>query len=259
MNHPTSLRTQSDQEDTPGIIFSRELGGVAGYAVGVLHMASPFAFVPGNIQNATTMPFPVAYECVQSVTLQEVLSGHPKVEEGLVIAAQRLEGRGVRAIVGACGSFANCQQALTSAVSVPVFASVLVQVPWLLHCMSARRRLGIVFADRKSFTHKLQEQCGIRDLDRLAITDCIELPPFRALLDRPYAIAHEALMESVTAHVRSFARLYPDLGAVMLQCSELAPYASAIQAAVGVPVIDVNTLVAWAHSISVRVPYTGHL
>src|SRR5450755_2193411 len=134
-----SIDALSSGNDEIGVFHSCELGGVAGYAVGVLHMASPFAFVPGNIQNATTMPFPVAYECVQSVTLQEVLSGHPKVEEGLVIAAQRLEGRGVRAIVGACGSFANCQQALTSAVSVPVFASVLVQVPWLLYCMSARR------------------------------------------------------------------------------------------------------------------------
>jgi Asp/Glu/hydantoin racemase len=254
----TSTRDRLDQDEA-GVIFSRDFGGVAGYAVGVLHMASPFAFVPGNIQNATTMPFPVAYECVPSVTLQEVLSGHPKVEEGLVLAAQRLEGRGVRSIVGACGSFANFQRALTNAVSVPVFASVLVQVPWLLNCMSARRRLGIVFADRKSFTRGLQDQCGICDMGRLAITDCIDLAPFRALIDRPYAIAHEALMAAVTAHISSFARMHSDLGAVMLQCSELAPYAAAIQAAVGVPVIDVNTLVEWAHSISVRVPYTGYL
>jgi Asp/Glu/hydantoin racemase len=243
----------------PGVVRSRELGGVAGYAVGVLHVASPFAFVPGNIQNATTLPFPLAYECVPDVSLQEVLSGDPKVEAGLVAAAGRLERRGVRVIVGACGSFANFQRTLASAVTVPVCASVLTLVPWLLTCLPARQRLGIVFADRRAFTERTREQCGIADATRLAITDCMGLAPFRALIEDPYVVAHAALEAAVSAHVLEFVRANPDVGAVVLQCSELPPYAAAIQGRIGLPVVDINTLVAWAQSVAVRTPYGGYL
>jgi hypothetical protein len=241
------------------VIRSRELGGVAGYAVGILHIASPFAFVPGNIQNATTMPFPVAYECVPGVSLLDLLSGHPRIEEGLVAAALRLEARGVRAIVGACGSFANFQRALNRAASVPVCASVLVQVPWILSCLPAQKRLGIVFADRTSFTAHVQQQCGIYDLERLAITDCMELAPFRALIEHPYTVEHDALEAAVTEHVLAFVGSHPDIGALMLQCSELPPYAAAIQAVTGRPIIDVNSVVTWFQSITIRRPYQGYL
>jgi hypothetical protein len=245
--------------DDISILHSRELGGVAGYAVGVLHVASPFAFVPGNIQNATTLPFTIAYECVSDVTLTDVLSGQSKVEQGLVAAARRLEARGVRAIVGACGSFANFQRTLQNAVNVSVCASVLVQVPWLLSCLPSHKRLGIIFADRRSFTPGMQEQCAIHTLERLEITDCMELAPFRALLERPYEVAHAALGSAITQHVRSFVRQHPDIGMLMLQCSELPPYAAAIQRATSLPVVDVNTLVSWAYSVSVRHAYSGHL
>lgn len=238
-----------------GVIYSRELGGIAGYDVGVLHMASPFTFAPGNIQNATTMPFPIAYECVRDITLKELLSGDAKVEAGLVLAAQRLESRGVRFIVGACGSFANFQRALAEAVSVPVCASILVQVPWLLSCLPHDRHIGIVFADRTSFTPEMQEQCGIRGLERIRLTDCMKVDPFRALIDRPYTLEHEALKKAVSAHVATFVDQHPQIAMVVLQCNELSPYASHIQAAIGLPVVDVNALIGWAHSVAIRVTY----
>lgn len=244
-----------NRTDEAAIIRSRELGGVAGYDVGVLHMASPFAFARGNIQNARTMPFPIAYECVHDVTLKELLSGDVKVKNGLVSAARRLEARGVRVIVGACGSFANFQRALTQAVSVPICASILVQVPWLLSLIPEDRQVGIVFADRDSFTRDMQQQCGIRDLDRIQITDCMHLDPFRALIDRPYTLEHEALKNVVTAHVATFLEERPQIAFVVLQCNELSPYASHIQAAIGRPVVDVNALIGWAHSIAARDAY----
>lgn len=45
--------SSSSSFDASEAIESRDMGGLAGYAVGVLYMATPFAFVPGNIQNAT--------------------------------------------------------------------------------------------------------------------------------------------------------------------------------------------------------------
>ena len=241
------------------IVRSRELGGVAGYAIGVLHVASPFAFVPGNIQNATTLPFAAAYECVPGISLGQVLSGAPAVEVGIVAAAQRLETRGVRAIVGACGSFANFQQALTNKCLVPVFSSVLTQVPWLIGSLPRSQRLAIVFADKNSFTDRVRQQCSIDDVDRLVITDCIGLPPFRALIEEPYFIENQALEDALIQHLQALVDSNPDIGMIMLQCSELPPYAAAIQMRVGRPIVDVVTLANWLFSTVVRTPYRGYL
>ncbi|HEX3945306.1 MAG TPA: hypothetical protein VHW69_14575 [Rhizomicrobium sp.] len=241
------------------VIEAADVGGVAGFAIGVLCVATPFVFVPGNIQNATTLGFPVAYECAIGVSIAELLGGDKKVETALLSAATRLERRGVRAIVGACGSFANFQTALNAAVSVPVFSSVLTQIPWLLRTLPHGKRLAILFADRRSFTAHVQAECGINDLSRLVIADCMPLAPFRALVEQPYRILHQELSVAVAEHAADLVRTHPDIGLLVLQCSELSPYAHAIQSAARRPVVDVVGLARWIYSTVVRPPITGYL
>lgn len=242
----------------PIVIRGADVGGVAGLALGVLHVAAPFVFVPGNIQNATTLRFPVAYECAQGVDIAELLSGHPKVETALIAAAKRLEQRGARAIVGACGSFANFQSALTAAVSIPVFSSVLTQIPWLLQGLPKAQRLAVIFADQHSFTARVRKECGILDDKRLVIVDCMSISAFRALVEEPYQIRDGELRQAVTDLARQLLTVHPDIGMFMLQCSELPPYAAAIQAATGRPVVDVVTLANWTFSTVIRQSYAGY-
>jgi Asp/Glu/hydantoin racemase len=225
----------------------------------VLHIDSPFVFVPGNLQNATTLRFPVAYECVEGLTPQEVLTGSVKLESALVVSARRLEAKGVRAVVGACGSFANCQAALTRALSIPVFSSVLTQVPWLLASLPHAGRLAIVFADKRSFTDRVRAECGITDTRRLVITDCMGLEPFTAMLRHPYTLEHRKLEAALVEQVAQLVEADPQISMIMLQCSELPPYAAALQKVVDRPIVDVVTLTEWAFAVSVRSPYRGYL
>ncbi|MGH8137881.1 MAG: aspartate/glutamate racemase family protein [Steroidobacteraceae bacterium] len=245
--------------DESEVIESRDMGGLAGYAVGVLYMATPFAFVPGNIQNVTTLPFPVAYERVDGISIPELLEGHPRMLEALLPAQGRLERRGVRIIIGACGSFANFQQELAHAASVPVFSSILTQIPWLLSALPRAQRIAVVFADSRSFTPRIQEQCRIQDASRLVVADCMALEPFRAMLEHPYRLAHRQLEAAVASHLRELVKADPQIGLIMLQCSELPPYAAAIQRATGRPVVDVVNLALWAQSAARRHTYSGHL
>jgi glutamate racemase len=246
-----------DPEQT--LIEAKDVGGIAGFAIGVLYVATPFVFVPGNIQNATTLGFPVAYECADGVSIAELLSGDKKVETALLSAAARLEKRGVQAIVGACGSFANFQSALSATVSVPVFSSVLTQIPWLLRALPRAQRLAVMFADRRSFTARVQAECCVDDLSRLVVTDCMSLAPFRALIEQPYRIFHQELRIAVAEHAADLVRTHPDIGSLVLQCSELSPYASAIQLAARRPVVDVVGLARWVYSTVVRQPTLGYL
>ena len=47
------------------------------------------------------------------------------------------------------------------------------------------------------------------------------------------------------------------MGAVLLECSDLPPYAHAIQREIGLPVFDFVTMISYVHSSVVRRPYDG--
>jgi hypothetical protein len=51
----------------------------------------------------------------------------------------------------------------------------------------------------------------------------------------------------------------PHIGAVLLECSLLPPYAAAIQAEIGLPVFDFTHLVTLVHSACARTNFSGML
>jgi Asp/Glu/hydantoin racemase len=40
----------------------------------------------------------------------------------------------------------------------------------------------------------------------------------------------------------------PDIGAIVLECTNMPPYAAALQAAVGLPVYDIYSMITWFHA-----------
>ncbi len=51
----------------------------------------------------------------------------------------------------------------------------------------------------------------------------------------------------------------PDLGAVLLECSDLPPYAAAVQEVVDLPVFDFITMIDHVHSAIRRKRYQGYM
>ena len=51
----------------------------------------------------------------------------------------------------------------------------------------------------------------------------------------------------------------PDIAAIVLECSDLPPYAAAVQAAVNRPVFDFITMIQYVHSTLVRRPFQGFM
>jgi hypothetical protein len=50
---------------------------------------------------------------------------------------------------------------------------------------------------------------------------------------------------------------HPDIGALLLECSELPTYAAAVQRATGVPVFDFSSMVEFFVSGLKRTPFSG--
>ena len=52
---------------------------------------------------------------------------------------------------------------------------------------------------------------------------------------------------------------HPEVDSILLECSDLPPYAAAIQRATGLPVFDFITLAKWVESVVVQRSYYGML
>jgi hypothetical protein len=230
-------------------------GPIAGFDVGILCLNTIHPLVRGNVQHAGSFNFPVLYDIVNDVTPAELMSGHKSALPPILKAVERLEHAGVKVIVGACGSFANYQKPAMAAAHVPVFMSILTQVPFLLSALPAAQMLGIIFASAKTFTHKVIQQCGITDIDRIVTIGADSLSTFAPILTQKTAFDSDALQVEITSLAEHTMREHPEIGAWLLQCSDLPPYAAAIQRATGLPVFDMCTLIEHLHRAMARTGY----
>lgn len=241
----------------PGRHARRKGSGPAGYAVGLMHIAAPFPVVPGNPVNASTFDFPVLYEEVVGLTGAEVIAGDPSGAKKLADAARRLEAAGVCAVAGACGSFANFQTALSEAVEIPVFASVLTLAPVVLASLPKGKALGVVFADANAFTARVRRECAIRDDAPIRVTDVCDHPGFAALIAGASEFDEADFADYFERRLIGFLKSHPEIGAVMIQCNELIPYAWTIQKHADLPVFDAAGLVRWVHGACAHRPPSG--
>jgi Asp/Glu/hydantoin racemase len=230
---------------------------LAGFSVGVIVRESHYPLIPGNMQNARTFDFPVLFGVVPRVTTDELCTGSPELGARVIATGHELLKQGVKAIAGACGSFAHFQSRAASSFKVPTAMSVMVQVPFLLSMLPKDRKLAIVFASARAFTDQLRRECSIADADlsRIVITEAIALQAFRDFTGSPSHFDVAALESQLCEHTVKLMRADPSISMIVLQCSDLPPFACSIQRAVRCPVVDGSLLVRWLQSIVARHPY----
>jgi hypothetical protein len=243
MKRPRSKEAIEREPGSP----SRHLA-LAGFRIGVLVLDTAHELVVGNVQNAQSFHFPVLYEVVRGVTLKELMQADHATESSIIERALALQQAGVSAVVGACGSFANYQKAVAGALRVPVFLSILLEIPLILLALPPSQQLGVVFADPAAFSARMRQNCGIDSTERLVIVGMTHMPAFQPVLAQTGALDSRALCFAVVELARRTLRQHPAISAWLLQCSDLPPYASAIRAATGLPVFDMVHLINHVHS-----------
>jgi hypothetical protein len=230
---------------------------VAGHPVGVVYIEQVwYPLVPGNVVNAWTYGFPVLFQPVRGLDIASLFGERAVDVTGPVLeACHALEGLGVRAIAGACGFFGKYQALARAELGVPVALSSLVQVPWLRSVLRPGT-IAVLTADAASLDAALWAACGVTDTSDLVVAGLQDAPEFSAVLEGRGEFDHEAVQAEVVAAARGLCERH-DVTALLLECSDLPPYAAAVQAAVGKPVFDFTTLIRWlAHGVTQR-PYGG--
>src|SRR5207248_5586349 len=151
-------------------------------AIGIIGLDTTFTKIPGHIRNRTTFDFPVVYRVVEGATAERVVKqADPTLLQPFVRAAQELEAEGVGAITSACGFLAIFQKQLADAVSVPLYASSLIQVPMVHRMLGSNRKLGLLVARKDSLTRRHLEAIGAESIP-LCIAGMEEQPEFREVM-----------------------------------------------------------------------------
>ena len=166
-----------------------------------------------------------------------------------VEGARALEGLGVCAITTSCGFLARFQTELSQAVAVPVFTSSLMLVPLVHRMLSPGRAVGIMTVDASSLGTAHLTGAGITPDMRVVVTGLETEKEFtRVLLDDALTLDVEAARHEHVAVARRLVGEHPEIGAIVLECTNMPPYAADVQAATGLPVFDITSLIRMVHS-----------
>jgi hypothetical protein len=241
------------------IYTARKSARSYGHAIGVLMLDEVAPFIPGSVGNASSYAYPVLFRTVEGLSFQRVLERDPTCADLLITAARDLEAQGVKGIAGNCGFMLPYQEQVADSVSVPVFLSSLVQLPLIAGSLGRGRAIGIIAADEDGITRDLLSIAGLDQRTPVAVMGMKDMPEFRRFLVEMQGSLDPDLVRAETIDVAQ--RLVSDrsdVGAILLECSELPPYAQAVQQATALPTYDFLTLIDFFHMATHRCSYAGN-
>ena len=221
-----------------------------GHAIGILVLDTVFPRIPGDIGHAGTFPFPVLYHKVRNASPARVVrEGDPALLEGFVAGARTLEASGVLAITTSCGFLALFQRQLAEAVRVPVFTSALQLVPLVSRMLGPDRAVGVLTVDGLALGPRHLAGAGLTEDIRLVIRGLERGHAFTpVLLENETELDVEAARRENVEAAREMVERHPEVGAIVLECTNMPPYAAAIREATGLPVFDITTLVRMVYA-----------
>jgi len=225
-------------------------GGKAVYGarLGILMLEARFPRIPGDMGNARTWPFPVLFRVVAGASPERVVNQRAAgLMNAFLDAAADLVQQGADGITTNCGFLSLYQAEIARHVGVPVATSSLMQVPFIQSVLPPGKRVGVLTVNAKSLTREHLEAAGVpldtpvvgteggREFTRVLIGNEEKLDVAKAEQD-----ILDAGDQLITRH--------PEVGAVLLECTNMSPYARGLRERVRRPVYDIYSFMTWFHA-----------
>jgi Asp/Glu/hydantoin racemase len=222
-------------------------GGKAlyGAAVGILMLEARFPRIPGDMGNALTWPFPVLYKVVEGASPQRVVR---EKAEGLLRpfleAAAELVRDGADGITTNCGFLSLFQREIAAHVGVPVATSSLMQIPFIEAVLPPGRRVGVLTVSGESLGPEHLRLAGADPATPVVGTE--EGEEFtRVLIGNEERLDAAAAERDILAAGDRLLARHPEVGALLLECTNMVPYARALRDRLHLPVFSIYSFVTW--------------
>jgi Asp/Glu/hydantoin racemase len=232
-----------------------------GESIGILILDAAYPCVPGNVGNASTFDFPVRYKEVRGASIERLLNQRdPSLLEPFLEGARQLQDEGVKAITGACGFMALFQPQVAEAVEIPVFLSSLLQIPFIHRTLKKDQKIGVITANKSVLTPEHFANVGVGPEIPLALYGMEEQEEFySSVLLEKGTLDSDKVEAEVVGVAQQMIEEHPEVGAIVLECSDLPPYGFAVQQATGRPVFDFITMINYVHTAVVKRRYEGFM
>ena len=131
----------------------------------------------------------------------------------------------------------------------------------LLTSIGTDKKVGILTANKPLLVDAPAcKNCGVSDDDfknRVVIYGAEEGEMMNRVTGEKGSFNPKALEKELVDLAKKMIAENPDVGAVVLECTEFPPYAHAIQDAIRLPVWDFVTMTNLMHAGAMRTPFTG--
>jgi len=219
--------------------------------IGILLLDEEEPFVVGDPGNPDTFTYSVIHRVVEGATIKRVFANDESLIPAFEDAARELQDKGIRAISGCCGMFAQYQSSVADAVDVPVALSSLQQVPLILNSIGAAKRLGILVGSKERIP-AIKDLLKAGEVQRVVIDGVFESGGAASAFEADGSIDVNVFREAVTKAATSMVSKKPAIGAILLETSFFAPYSDAVHKKTGLPVFDFVTLIDELHRATHR-------
>lgn len=201
--------------------------------------------MPGNSTNLKSYPFPVRLVRVEGANVETVIT-HPSQEllaNMIRISKKLINEEGIKAISTSCGFNSIFQKELAEALDVPVFTSALLQVPFVYNLIGKHKIVGVITANKSALTKEHFHSCGITDDINIEVMGLENAKEWSKMFEKPdEKFDIDAVTEEIIGVARKGVAKHPEIGAIVLECTDLPPYAAKIREAVNLPVFDFNSM-----------------
>ncbi len=238
--------------DQAGLYSRRAHGGktIYGARVGILMLDTYFPRVPGDLGNATTWPFPVLFKVVQGASPKRTNAEREAwIIDAFVEAGQELVAEGADGLTTSCGFLSLFQDELAAKCGVPVAASSLMQVPFVERILPPGKRVGVITANTEILGAEHLEAAGAsRDTPVVGAQEMGTAwpPSYIPRGDPKWDMA--AAEADLKAAGDKLVSQHPDIGAVVLECTNMPPFARSLSEHLRLPVYDVYSFICWFHA-----------
>jgi hypothetical protein len=219
-----------------------------GASVGILMLETRFPRIPGDMGNAETWPFPVLYKVVPGASPRRVVR---EKAEGLLdeflAAADELVRLGADGITTTCGFLSLYQRDIAAHVGVPVATSSLMQIPFVERVLPPGKRVGILTVSAASLTADHLRAAGADPATPVVGTD--DGSEFsRVMINDEERLDVAAAERDILAAGDELVASHDGIGAVLLECTNMVPYARTLSQRLRLPVFSIYTFVTWFQS-----------
>jgi len=234
--------------------------------LGVIRLDYDYPPAKGDIDHPGTYGYDVYYKVVPGLTFNMAKAGKmsPDVQQRFIESCDWLiNEKNVNVITGDCGFMVYFQElALSIAKNKPVcfVMSSLLQLKAIQATIAPNDEILILTADGDSLRamqQAFEKTCGFSiNESTYRIVGCQDVPGFEAVADGG-KVNVDKVEPGIVALVKENLQKYPKVKAILLECTELPPYANSVRKCSGLPVLDVISACNYVVSAYLNEPRYG--